>query len=117
MANIGTTIATWFKGKKVGSDRFGNVYYEERGRVKGRRRKRWVMYKGIVEASKIPAEWHGWMHHTLEKPLEEVQRYGWQKEHKPNLTGTTGRYVPKGHVMRGGKRAASTADYEPWQPN
>jgi NADH:ubiquinone oxidoreductase subunit len=116
MAHIGTRIATWIKGKPMGADRFGNRYYEERGCVKNRRRKRWVLYKGIVEASKVPAEWHGWLHYTLDAPQAEIQRYSWQKDHLPNLTGTLGRYLPKGHVMRGAKRAASSADYQPWQP-
>jgi len=92
------------------------MYFEERGRVKGRRRKRWVLFNGIVEASKVPPEWHGWLHYTHDKPLPETKKYEWQKEHTPNLTGTTGRYLPKGHVLKGGKRAANMADYEPWQP-
>lgn len=116
MASIGTSLFTFLKGRKVGDDRFGNRYYEERGRAKGRRRKRWVVYKGLAEASKVPAQWHGWLHYTLDKPLPEVQQYAWQKDHQPNLTGTQGRYLPQGHVLRGAKRAAATADYEPWQP-
>jgi NADH:ubiquinone oxidoreductase subunit len=23
-----------------------------------------VLFKGAVEASKVPADWHGWLHHT-----------------------------------------------------
>ena len=29
-----------------------------------RRRKRWVIYNGVVEASRVPADWHGWLHYT-----------------------------------------------------
>ena len=39
-------------------DNSGNKYYESK---KG---KRWVIYNGEVEASKIPNEWYSWMHHT-----------------------------------------------------
>ncbi len=116
MATIGTRIFTWLKGKSVGVDQFGNRYFEERGVVKGRRRKRWVMFNGVVEASKVPAEWHGWLHYTLDAPLLGLKRYGWQKEHIPNLTGTKGRYLPKGHLQNGGERAATRADYVAWKP-
>lgn len=116
MANLGTTLATWLKGKQVGTDVFGNRYFEERGRVKGRRRKRWVMFNGSAEPSKVPPEWHGWLHHTLENPLPQKQLYAWQKPHMPNLTGTTGRYLPKGHLLKGGERAATRADYTAWKP-
>lgn len=116
MATTGTRLTTWFKGKHVGTDQFGNRYYEERGRVKGRRRKRWVMFKGVAEPSKVPPEWHGWLHHTLDKPLPEKPLYAWQKPHLPNLTGTIYRYLPKGHVLRGARRAATRADYTAWKP-
>lgn len=116
MANLATRLTTMLTGKKVGVDIFGNAYYEERGRVKNRRRKRWVMFKGIVEPSKVPPEWHGWLHYTLEKPLPEKQLYAWQKPHLPNLTGTLGRYLPKGHLLRGAKREHTTADYKAWKP-
>ena len=116
MATTGTRIFTWLKGKSVGKDVFGNRYFEERGRVKGRRRKRWVMFNGIAEPSKVPAEWHGWLHYTLDTPLSEVKAYGWQKPHIPNLTGTEGRYLPQGHLLKGGDRAATAADYTAWKP-
>ena len=28
--NLGTWLFTWLKGRRVGADAFGNVYYEER---------------------------------------------------------------------------------------
>ena len=112
-ATIGTKLHTLVYGQFVGRDMFGNRYYQTRF---GQNKRRWVMYKGIVEASKVPATWHGWLHHTLAAPLSQTRQYLWQKTHQPNLTGTTGRYVPAGHISKGGTRAASTADYEPWRP-
>ncbi|MDP6219258.1 MAG: NADH:ubiquinone oxidoreductase subunit NDUFA12, partial [Alphaproteobacteria bacterium] len=35
----------------------------------------------------------------------------------PNLTGTKFAHRPAGHVLKGGKRAAATGDYEPWSPS
>jgi NADH:ubiquinone oxidoreductase subunit len=117
MATIGTRIHTLLHGRCVGRDEFGNRYYEERGRVSaGRRRKRWVMFKGIAEPSKVPPEWHGWLHHTLDAPLSSEARYSWQKPHIPNLTGTKHRYLPKGHLLSRAVRAATKADYVPWKP-
>lgn len=115
---IGTKLFTLFHGRLIGRDAFGNRYFEQRRADKGRRAKRWVIYKGINEPSKVPGHWHGWLHYTHDAPLpaETAHRYGWQKEHLPNLTGTTGRHLPKGHIEKGGQRAASTADYQPWTP-
>ena len=53
---VGTFLYTLFTGKLVGEDYFGNKYYSN---LKG---KRWVIYKNIVESSKIPPEWHSWIH-------------------------------------------------------
>ena len=76
------------------------------------------MYNGMAEPSKVPASWHGWLHYTQENPPNEKAstRYDWQKEHMPNLTGTASAYAPPGHASRGGKRDASTSDYEAWKP-
>ncbi len=50
MTPLGTRIFTLLKGRLIGEDNFGNRYYEERGSVKNRRRKRWIIYHGIAEA-------------------------------------------------------------------
>ncbi|WP_420405897.1 NADH:ubiquinone oxidoreductase subunit NDUFA12 [Nisaea sp.] len=116
--NIGTAIYTWLNGREVGQDQFGNRYFEHKSEpARGQRRKRWVIYKGIDEASKVPAEWHAWLHYTAEAPLAADQGFEWQKEHLPNLTGTRYAYRPPGHVLEGGKRAPATGDYEAWTPN
>ncbi|MBN67014.1 MAG: NADH:ubiquinone oxidoreductase subunit NDUFA12 [Rickettsiales bacterium] len=119
MATIGTRIHTFLHGNLVGRDEFGNRYYEEKRIPKNRRRKRWVIYKGVAEPTKVPAHWHGWLHYTHNKaPVEgaPVRQHAWQKEHVPNLTGTAGRYLPKGHVLNTGERAKTTADYTAWKP-
>lgn len=119
MATIGTLIYTAFKGRQVGTDAYGNRYYEARAELTADgHKKRWVVYKGIVEPSKVPPEWHGWLHYTTnDMPTEQAPvHYAWMREPQPNLTGTTLAYVPPGHVNRGGERMASVADYEPWKP-
>ena len=113
---IGTYLFTLFKGRLVGSDEYGNRYYEERRAPKGRKARRWVRFKGVDEASKVPPEWHAWLHYTFDAPIDGPRR-DWQKSHIPNRTGTPGAYRPAGSEYRGGKRAAATGDYEPWQPS
>jgi len=112
-ATFGTRLFTSRKGVKVGEDSQGNVYYQEKN---GHRR--WVIYKnGPVEASRVPADWHGWLHYTVDVlPTEQaVETKPWEKEHQPNLTGTEKAYMPAGAV-NAAQRAATTADYEAWRP-
>lgn len=105
-------------GKKVGTDQFGNAYYEAPGRKGLPRTRRWVIYNGPSEASTIPPLWHGWMHYQTDVLPTSVPASNkkWVKEHVPNLTGTTKAYKPKGDASKGGKRAAATGDYEAWKP-
>jgi NADH:ubiquinone oxidoreductase subunit len=123
---IGTRLYTWWKGQLVGTDQFGNRYYREKNQralIKGggreSREKRWVIYEGSAEASKVPSEWHGWLHHiAADVPsMDPAARRPWQKEHLPNLTGTALAYRPPGSVLKGGKRARAAGDYEPWSPS
>ncbi len=119
MIDFGTKLFTWFKGEEVGKDQFGNRYFQERREPSEGRRKRWVMYKGRPEASKVPPAWHTWLHYTIDNPpteAEQMPQYGWQQEHLPNLTGTELKYVPPGHILRGAQREPSTSDYEAWKP-
>ncbi len=87
---VGTRIQTIISGKFVGKDFFGNKYYQNKSG------KRWVIYKGEIEATKIPNEWYSWMHYTKNKieKLHELKKYEWQKEHLPNQTGTKKSYHP-----------------------
>ena len=67
-ATIGALFDIGRRAKKVGEDEYGNSYFEEpHATVEGRKR-RYVIYKGYAEPSKIPVDWHGWMHYTLDEP-------------------------------------------------
>ncbi len=121
--SLGTRLYTWLKGEEVGRDRFGNRFFREKGggNVHAdsiRRERRWVMYEGEVEASRVPPDWHAWLHHTITEPPPpgDPVRHPWEKEHRPNLTGTDEAYRPPGHTLSGGKRARGTGDNEPWTP-
>ncbi len=111
---IRTRFLTWLNGKHVGTDQFGNRYFV----AKNGDDRRWVLYNGITEASKVPPDWNAWLHHTAEAlPSGNPKTYAWEKDHLPNLTGTVHAYRPRGHASRGGVRAQATGDYEAWNPN
>ncbi len=114
---LGTWLFTWWRGERVGGDDAGNRYFrDKRPSTRGRAR-RWVLYAGEAEASRVPAEWHAWLHHTTDEVPSARAKWAWQKEHRPNLTGTNEAYRPPGHVLVGGARQPATADYEPWRPS
>jgi len=113
----GSTIGTWIYTKRhghfVGEDLFGNSYY--RSADGGRR---WVIYKEVAEASLVPPEWHGWLHHTVAEPptVAPPAVKPWEQEHVPNLTGSPMAYRPPGSLLGKAKRAPATGDYEAWRP-
>ena len=113
-ATPGTLVTTWYSGQKVGEDSFGNRYYETKD---GKRR--WVIYAGTVEASRVPPEWHGWLHHTFAKPptVEPLKTQPWETPYEPNLTGTDKAYRPEGSLWSEGKRPPATGDNEAWRPS
>jgi NADH:ubiquinone oxidoreductase subunit len=114
----GTRLFTYLHGEQVGSDEFGNLYFLDR-RTKGKKReRRWVLYADEAEASRVPPEWHAWLHATFAKPpVVRAPTRPWQLPHQPNATGTDLAYRPPGHTLMGGRRAKATGDYEPWQPD
>jgi NADH:ubiquinone oxidoreductase subunit len=65
------------------------------------------------------AEGNRWLHRTVNEPPVGKKRpvKPWQKEHRPNATGTTEAYRPPGSEYEGGRRAKATGDYEPWRPS
>ena len=117
-ATLGALIDIWRRGAFVGEDEQGNRYYEERRPSLEGRKRRYVIYSGLAEASRVSADWHGWMHHTLADPptVTPLKRQKWEKAHQPNLTGTVHAYRPKGSTLSGSKRPQVTGDYDAWTP-
>ncbi|HRN83944.1 MAG TPA: NADH:ubiquinone oxidoreductase subunit NDUFA12 [Hyphomicrobium sp.] len=116
----GTRLTIARQGRFIGSDELGNRYYEQ---IKGRpgplgRPRRWVTYTDLAEASKVPPEWHGWLHYIVDVPPTE-ERYTprpWEKPHRANMTGTPEAYRPQGSILGAGQRPKATGDYKPWRP-
>ncbi|MEE4209495.1 MAG: NADH:ubiquinone oxidoreductase subunit NDUFA12 [Parvularcula sp.] len=122
-STIGTGFTLW-KGKArlVGTDFQGNRYYEEGGPTgsfpEGGRR-RWVVYHGVAEGSRIPPEWHGWLHHIWADPptVDPVPVKRFEKPHLPNMSGTPLAYRPHGSIAVAGEPAPEKKDYEAWSPD
>lgn len=107
------------RGKvRVGEDMLGNVYYEG-GRDTAGHPRRWVIYTGANDASRVPPEWYSWLHHQLDTVPDRALALPrpWQKPAVPNMTGTPLAYRPQGALEKGGKRASVTGDYEAWTPD
>ena len=126
-ATIGTSLFTWRRGEHVGTDAQGNKYYRSRnkrsdvptaGSYSGRER-RWVIYDGPNDSSRVPPEWHGWLHGAFDDVPESHLPPAkiWEVDYTPNATGTANAYLPQGALERGGKRARARGDYEAWTPD
>ena len=103
---IGAFLITVFFGKRVGMDDSKNKYYV------ASKDRRWVIFNLEGEATKIPPEWHAWIHHLIkEVPTKaEFAKYVWQKDHQENKTGTDEAYNPNKY------KPQTKADYESWRP-
>ncbi|MEP3786861.1 NADH:ubiquinone oxidoreductase subunit NDUFA12 [Ascidiaceihabitans sp.] len=108
---LNTQLFTWRKGVKVGEDGQGNIFYQTHDDAR-----RWVIFNGEAEASRIDPEWHGWLHRTWDEPPTDkpLPRKSWEKPHQENLTGTALAYAPSGSIRR--TEPKSRDDYEAWTP-
>lgn len=108
---IGTQLFTARKGIRVGEDAQGNVYYKTHDS-----KKRWVIYNGEMEASRVSPDWHGWLHFTWDEPPTKapLAHKTWEKPHQENLTGSVAAYAPPGSIRH--TTPVARADYEAWTP-
>ncbi len=108
---LNTQFFTWRKGVKVGADDQGNTYYRTADDSR-----RWVIYNGEIEGSRISPDWHGWLHRTWDEPPSDkpLVHKAWEKPHQENLTGTALAYAPAGSIRNA--RPADRSDYEAWTP-
>ena len=117
---FGTSFTLWRRGARlVGEDEQGNRYFEEKSPSSADKTcRRWVVYHGVAEASRVPADWHGWLHHTFDAPPTEapLNRRDWEKDHRPNMTGTPLAYHPSGSLSKAGGPNDVNDDYEAWSP-
>lgn len=110
---IGTRVWTARKGQRVGEDEQGNVFYQTADS-----KRRWVIYNGDAEASRVSPDWHGWLHHTFDEAPADAPlfRKAWEKDHKANGTGGDDAYAPPGSLKTSAARPRVSGDYEAWTP-
>ena len=113
-ATWGTALFTSRKGREVGRDDNGNIYYQHEDDAAHR----WVIYPGDNDGSRVPPEWQAWLRGTIEelpgKALPPRRRF--ERRAEPNLTGTMAAFRPDGALGSGKVRPASTGDYQAWTP-
>lgn len=110
-ATLNTRLWSWRNGVRVGEDAQGNVFFRTKDDTR-----RWVMFNGETEASRVSPDWHGWLHHTYAEPPTDapLPHKGWEKPHEENLTGTPLAYAPAGSIRKG--KPIERRDYEAWSP-
>lgn len=115
---LGTWLKTVFRGREVGRDAEGNIYYDDKRGGDGAIGRRWVVYAGSNDSSQVPPEWHMWLHRTRAAPPSELPLVvrPWEKPWRPNPTGGSSAELPPGALAAGGRRAPAAADYRPWVP-
>ena len=110
-ATLNTLIWSRRHGQRVGEDEQGNTFYQTKD---GSRR--WVIYNGEIEASRVSPDWHGWLHHTYDElPTDKpLAHKSWEKPHIENLTCTALAYAPRGTIRQ--PKPMPRSDYEAWSP-
>jgi len=104
-------------GTLVGTDSFGNRYYENNDLAYGR--KRWVLFADTFNynSTSVSPQWHGWLggvndfpptKHAYDKPIYAVEPY-------VTRTGTPDAYLPKGSWVNPQKR--NWKKFEAWKPS
>jgi NADH:ubiquinone oxidoreductase subunit len=113
---LGTRLFTRRHGTEVGRDAEGNIYYRSGS---GPDERRWVIYNGTPEATRIPPEWHLWIHRSVDAPPTEkpLAPRVWERPWTPNATGTDAAWRPQGALASGGHRPPATGDYRAWTPD
>merc|ERR1712137_114395 len=107
------------KGRLVGTDEFGNKYYENSKEQYGR--DRWVILaegKRRYDPTQVPAEWHSWLHHVSNKSSEQMKQYVpcYKKQHYENLTGTDLSYKATNQVFNPRFKATKFKPADIWVP-
>ena len=113
---ISTMLYTKLFGQNIGQDVFGNKYYMSK--TKAKKQRRWVIYNGYADSSKVPAKWHTWLHGVVDEiPSEqEGSDKKWMKSHLPNLTGSDSAYRPSGSLSKKIVNDEQKGNYESWSP-
>ncbi|KAK4689520.1 NADH dehydrogenase (ubiquinone) 1 alpha subcomplex subunit 12, partial [Tremellales sp. Uapishka_1] len=94
-----TYIGTAKQGRLVGTDKFGNRYFENNDWTQVQPgRQRWIDFsQDDFNASQVPPEWHSWLGHIRkdapqDDPIMVAATPPWLAPFRENLTGTRGAF-------------------------
>lgn len=105
--HLGLLFYTKLLGTLIGCDAFNNRYYQLKFSTK---EKRWVVYNGVNDPSKIDASWFSWLHFMTDTHPSKSHT-NW----RPNSTGT--KFAQK--MITSIENIPQTAlnCYESWSPD
>ena len=106
---LGVRLWTYFNGRLVAEDQYKNRYYSNKNDSR-----RWVVYYGEIDASKVTPEWNNWLRFTSTEKPGNVAQCDWQIEHKQNQTGTSNSYSPQ--TIFDKTNLKKKIDYDKWSP-
>ena len=114
-ASWGTSLFSRRNGEEAGRDEDGNIYFRHRKDSA----RRWVMYAGANDSSRVPPGWNAWLRGTIDEVPDKAlpPRRPFEQPAQANLTGSDQAWRPAGSIRAGGKRAAATGDYSAWTPD
>ncbi|KAK2080621.1 hypothetical protein QBZ16_000475 [Prototheca wickerhamii] len=119
--NLGAELVEHQPGSRlVGTDEFGNKYFEKMDTQVGRNR--WVIFANSripkdQDPAFVPPEWHGWLHATTDSCPENttfVQPI-YASHVVGNPTGTPARHQPKGSWFKGPEKR-NWLKFQAWTP-
>ena len=114
-ASWGTIFFSRRNGEEAGRDEAGNIYFRHRKDPA----RRWVMYSGANDSSRVPPGWNAWLRGTIDGVPDKAlpPRRPFEQPPEANLTGSDKAWRPAGSIRASGKRAAATGDYSAWTPD
>lgn len=114
-ATFGTALFSRRNGSEVGKDAAGNLYFQHKDGADARR---WVIYAGNNDGSRVPPVWQAWLKGTIDELPDRIMppRRPFEQPPLANQTGTFAAYKPSGALGGPGVRPAATGDYQAWTP-
>jgi len=114
-ASWGTALFSHRHGEEAGRDEAGNVYFRHRKDPA----RRWVIYAGANDSSRVPPGWNAWLRGTISDVPDKAlpERRAFEQPPQANITGTDDAFRPSGSLTRSGVRPAATGDYQAWKPD
>ena len=95
--------------KFIEQDSNGNKYYESYFSDYLGTKFRHVIKTTNLEPSSMNSDWYMWLHYLSDTIPKDKKKFRWQKDRKPNQTGTKNSYIAD--------RKTVSAEYIKWQPN